>query len=68
MAKVQLKPDTIKPFGGLFSFFRQFDPYGMHSPIEHPIYSLLERTSAPLRGRHLPTHREHHDEKGAEGV
>ena len=34
MAKVQLKSETINPFGGLFSIFRQFDLSGMRSAID----------------------------------
>ena len=34
MAKVQLKSDTINPFGGLFPIFRQFDHSGIRSAID----------------------------------
>ena len=35
MAKVQIKSDTINPFGGLFSIFRQFDRSGLRSVIDN---------------------------------
>ena len=34
MAKVQIKSDTINPFGGLFSIFGQFDRSGLRSVID----------------------------------
>ena len=34
MAKLQIKSDTINPFGGLFSIFRQFDRSGLRSVID----------------------------------
>ena len=35
MAKVQIKSETINPFGGLFSIFRQFDRNGLRSVIDN---------------------------------
>ena len=35
MAKLQIKSDTINPFGGLFSIFRQFDRSGLRSVIDN---------------------------------
>lgn len=38
--------------------------------IEHRLFSQITRSwsGTPLRGQRLPTHREHRDEKGVEGV
>ena len=34
MAKIQLKSDSINPFGGLFSIFKQFDRSGLRQTID----------------------------------
>ena len=47
MAKVQIKPEQITPFGGIFSIMEQFSTHLMHHLSSHPKLKTCSADTIP---------------------